>query len=249
MMNPRQITSKADTANLTKTVPVLTDLNTVGQADTSNSAIPAARTNQAPTIENGTVVQFPAPAARRKAPEEPRRAYLTEAEVAQLCDAARARGRYGHRDATMILMAYRHGLRVSELVALRWNQIRLDDGRISVERLKGSDDSVQPLSGAELRALRRIKREQPPGTRYVFVSERGPPFSPNGVFKMMQRAGLDCGLPDMHPHLLRHGCGYKLVNDGVDTRTLAAYLGHRNMANTARYTKMDARRFDGFWRD
>jgi site-specific recombinase XerD len=249
MMNPRQITSKADTANLTKTVPIPTDLDTVGDVEMSNSAIATARTNQAPTIETGTVVRFPAPAARRKAAEEPRRAYLTEAEVEQLCEAARKRGRYGHRDATMILMAYRHGLRVSELVALRWNQIRLDDGRISVERLKGSDDSVQPLSGTELRALRRIKREQPSGTRYVFVSERGAPFSSNGVFKMMRRAGLDCGLPDMHPHLLRHGTGYKLVNDGVDTRTLAAYLGHRNMANTARYTKMDARRFDGFWRD
>ena len=68
-------------------------------------------------------------------------------------------------------------MRVSELVALRSNQIRLDDSRISIERLKGSDDSVQPLSGAELRALRRIKREQPAGTRYVFVSERGAPFS------------------------------------------------------------------------
>jgi integrase len=238
-------------ANLTATVPERAVPGIVETAPASNPAALGRPVRSSPAIENGTVVQFPAPApaARCKAAEEPRRAYLTEAEVKQLYDAARARGRYGHRDATMILMAYRHGLRVSELVALRWNQIRLDDGRISVEQLKGSDDSVQPLSGAELRALRRIKREQPPGTRYVFVSERGAPFSPNGVFKMMQRAGLDCGLPDMHPHLLRHGCGYKLVNDGVDTRTLAAYLGHRNMANTTRYTKMDARRFDGFWRD
>jgi type 1 fimbriae regulatory protein FimB/type 1 fimbriae regulatory protein FimE len=83
--------------------------------------------------------------------------------------AAMKRGRYGHRDSTMILMTYRHGLRVSELIALRWSQIDLDAGRLRVVRLKGSDDSVQPLTGREIRALRRIKREQPrPDTPYVF---------------------------------------------------------------------------------
>ena len=251
-MNPRQITTDRNAISrakaITTTVPEATIFETVEMTPISNPAASERHRGSSPTIENGTVVKFPGPAVRREATES-RREWLTEAEVDRLCDGARRRGRYGHRDATMILMAYRHGLRVSELVALRWSQIRLDDGRLQVIRRKGSDDSVPPLSGAELRALRRIKREQPTGTRYVFVSERGAPFSPNGVFKMMQRAGLDCGLPDMHPHLLRHGCGYKLVNDGVDTRTLAAYLGHRNMANTARYTKMSARRFDGFWRD
>jgi type 1 fimbriae regulatory protein FimB/type 1 fimbriae regulatory protein FimE len=193
-------------------------------------------------------------ARKRRAPRKPvenedRRQYLTEREVEQLCDAARKRGRYGHRDATMILIAYRHGLRVSELIALQWAQVDIDAGRLQVIRRKGSDDSVQPLSGVEIRALRKIRREQPAGLRHVFVSERGSPFTANGFFKTLSRAAASIGLGDVHPHLLRHACGFKLVNDGVDTRTLSAYLGHRQIANTARYTKMDAKRFDGFWQD
>ncbi len=149
----------------------------------------------------------------------------------------------------MIMVAFRHGLRVSELVALRWDQVDLEAGRLQVIRSKGSDDSVQPLSGVEIRALRRVKREQEAGSRYVFLTERGAPFTPNGFFKTLSRAAESIGMGDVHPHLLRHACGFRLVNQGVDTRTLAAYLGHRQIANTARYTKTDARRFDGFWQD
>ena len=203
----------------------------------------------APNTESGTVIALPIREGTRQEQGHPRREYLTEKEVTQLCDAARARGRWGHRDATMILIAFRHGLRVSELVALRWEQIDLQAGRLQVIRRKGSDDSVQPLSGVEIRALRRVRREQEAAARYVFLSERGAPFTTNGFFKMLSRAAASIAMPDVHPHLLRHRTGFKLVNQGVDTRTLAAYLGHRQIANTARYTKMDARRFDGFWQD
>jgi type 1 fimbriae regulatory protein FimB/type 1 fimbriae regulatory protein FimE len=203
--------------------------------------------DQAPITEFGTVVPFPAQIST--GPRVPRREYLTEAEVERLCDAARKRGRYGHRDATMILIGYRHGLRVQELVDLEGADVDLDAGRIKVRRVKGSDDSIQPLTGGELRALRRVRREQEILQRHVFTSERGAPFTTSGFFKMLRRAAESIGMNDVHPHLLRHGCGFKLVNDGVDTRTLAAYLGHRNLNNTARYTKMSARRFDGFWRD
>src|SRR5215472_1195846 len=216
----------------------------------SKSAAHAAVGERAPTLESSTVVQFP---GRREQTEtaspELRRQYLTEREVDLLCDAARKRGRYGQRDGTMILMAYRHGLRVSELVVLRWDQVDLEAGRLQVIRRKGSDDSVQPLTGVEIRALRKIRREQPAGARHVFVSERGAPMTTNGFFKTLSRAAASMGMANVHPHLLRHGTGFKLVNQGVDTRTLAAYLGHRNLANTARYTRMDAKRFDGFWRD
>ena len=216
----------------------------------SKSAARAAVNEAAPIIESGTVAQFQAGGSHTETTtSELRRQYLTEREVEMLCDAARKRGRYGHRDATMILLAYRHGLRCCELVALRWDQVDLEAGRLQVIRSKGSDDSIQPLSGVEIRALRKLRRDQPAGLRHVFVSERGAPMTTNGFFKTLSRAAASIGMTDVHPHLLRHGTGFKLVNQGVDTRTLAAYLGHRNLANTARYTKMNAKRFDGFWQD
>jgi site-specific recombinase XerD len=232
------------------TVPEVAGFDTVGEDKVRQTAVLGGKGSEQPITESGTVVAFPTPDGTKEDHDQPaRREYLTEREVDQLCDAARKRGRYGHRDATMILLAFRHGLRVSELIALGWEQVDLEAGRLHVIRRKGSDDSVQPLSGAEIRALRRVKREQPSGARHVFLTERGAPMTANGFFKMLSRAAESIGMDGVHPHLLRHACGFKLVNQGVDTRTLAAYLGHRQIANTARYTKMDARRFDGFWQD
>jgi type 1 fimbriae regulatory protein FimB/type 1 fimbriae regulatory protein FimE len=212
----------------------------------SKSATLKHRNETVPSSENETVA---ASRPSKRTGGERRRGYLTEAEVEKLCAAARARGRWGHRDATMILMAFRHGLRVSELVAMRWSQVDIAAGRLQVIRRKGSDDSLQPLAGVELRGLRKLRRDQEPGARYVFLSERGAPMTASGFFKMLARAAGSIGMSDVHPHLLRHGTGFKLVNDGVDTRTLAAYLGHRQLNNTRRYTQMCATRFDGFWKD
>jgi integrase len=97
------------------------------------------------------------------------REYLTEREVERLMKAA-GNNRHGHRDATMILMAFRHGLRASELCSLRWDQADLVHGRLHVNRLKNGIPSVHPPTGIELRALRRLQREQKPG-RYVFMSD------------------------------------------------------------------------------
>jgi integrase len=178
------------------------------------------------------------------------REYLTEAEVDQLCKTARKRGRYGHRDATMILVAFRHGLRVGELVALRWDQVDFDGGFLHVNRLKHGVPSVHPISGKELRGLRQIKREQPAGSRYVFMTERRAPFTTNGFGKMLARIGEAAGMPfSVHPHMLRHACGFKPANDGRDTRALQHYLGHRQIQHTVRYTELAPGRFNGFWRD
>ena len=173
-----------------------------------------------------------------------RRQWLTEDEVERII-----RHAAGDRDRLMILVTYRHGLRVSELIHLRWQQVNLDTGRLAVHRLKAGEDSVHPLSGREIRGLRKLRRRQPVGSRYVFVTERGAPMTRNGFYKLLEKAAAKAGIADVHPHLLRHGTGFKLVNQGMDALSLAAYLGHANIQNTKRYAKMDARRFDGLWKD
>src|SRR5262245_49973121 len=105
-----------------------------------------------------------------------KRRYLTQREIDRLIDCARKHGRYGHRDATMILVAYRHGLRASEVCDLQWQQIELSEGRLHVHRVKSGIPSVHPIRGDEMRALRKLRRGYPKDA-YVFVSERGGPQS------------------------------------------------------------------------
>lgn len=177
------------------------------------------------------------------------REYLKEKEVEALMQAAKNTGRHQHRDATLILMMFRHGLRVSEAIALRWDQVEFENGLLHVNRLKNGVPSVHPLRGPELRALRRLKREQRPSP-YLFTTERGGPLTDSTVRKMISRAGEVAKLPfPAHPHMLRHACGYKLANDGHDTRALQHYLGHKNIQHTVRYTELAPDRFKGFWND
>src|SRR4051812_24031550 len=186
---------------------------------------------------------------RRPNAELRTREHLTEPEVERLIEAAKG-ARHGHRDACMILIAYRHGLRASELCDLRWDQISFSGAVLHVRRRKAGTPSTHPLGGVELRALRRLKK-QPPPSPFVFVSERGAPFSADGFAKMLTRAAAAAGLGSLklHPHMLRHACGYKLANDGHDTRSLQAYLGHKNIQHTVRYTELAPNRFRGFWWD
>jgi len=116
----------------------------------------------------------------------------------------------------------------------------------------GSNKAPQaphPILGDELRALRRLHREQEPKSPFVFTSERGAPFSTAGFARMVERAGAEVKLAfKAHPHMLRHACGYALANKGHDTRALQAYLGHRNIQHTVRYTELSPTRFKDFWR-
>jgi integrase len=198
---------------------------------------------------NGTVADRRRPPHRKRNAEVRAREYLTDAEVNRLIVAA-GKNRYGHRDATMVLVAYRHGLRAAELVTLRWDAIDFGHGRLHVNRAKNGSPSVHPLSGRELRALRRLKREQEPQSPFIFTSERGAPLTTAGFRKLIARLGLAAKFDfPVHPHMLRHACGYQLANRGVDTRSLQAYLGHRNIQHTVRYTELAPARFKNFWND
>jgi len=212
---------------------------------TTSNVVPLKGTKSArPNIENGKV-----PPLRRPNKDLRSREYLTADEVDRLMNAARSVGRHSDRDSTLILMAFRHGLRVSELVALRWDMIDLKQGLMHVSRLKNGVSSTHPLRGPELRALRKLKRDYP-DTPYVFVTERKGPLTASAVRKIITRAGdiAKLGMP-IHPHMLRHSTGYKLANDGHDTRAIQLYLGHKNIQHTVRYTELASGRFNDFWKD
>jgi integrase len=227
-----------------RAVPSLLLLGTVMKSAAGIAKVKSAKRRAAPNTVNGTV-----PPRRIKNAQRRPREYLTVKEIQRLTQGARERGRYGHRDATMILVAYRHGLRVAELSALRWDQVDFERGLLHVRRMKSGTPSVHPLGGFEIRALRRLRREQPE-SRHVFLTERHSPMSPAGFRKLVARIGKWSEFPfPVHPHMLRHACGYKLANDGQDTRALQHYLGHKNIQHTVRYTELSPERFKSFWDD
>jgi integrase len=201
-----------------------------------------------PATDNGTI-ELNRPPKRRPNRETRSREYLTQAEVEKLIKAA-GDNRFGHRDATMILVAYRHGLRAAETVDLKWDSVDFNHSRLHVNRKKEGSPAVHPISGRELRALRRLQREQDPASTFVFTSMRGAPFTTAGFRKMVARLGVEADFDfPVHPHMFRHACGYKLANDGVDTRSLQAYLGHKNIQHTVKYTELAPTRFKDFWKD
>ena len=149
----------------------------------------------------------------------------------------------------MILVAFRHGLRVSELCALTWDQIDFSQGHDA----RASHQERHAERAADRRgrdaSLRALKRDDGAG-RFVFMTERGAPMTPAGFRKLLARLAVAAKFPfPVHPHMLRHATGYKLANDGRDTRALQHYLGHKNIMHTVRYTELSPERFKNFWED
>lgn len=172
------------------------------------------------------------------------REHLTLEEVTRLIEAAGERGRHRLRDRTLLLLMFRHGLRAGEAVILRWDAIMFDAGAISIKRLKRGEGGVHRLQEDELKALREL-REKYPASVYVFTSERGSKLSTDAIAKIVDRAEGLAQLPlPVHPHMLRHSCGYHLAEQGMPTRDIQAYLGHKNIQHTVRYTAANPRRFD-----
>jgi type 1 fimbriae regulatory protein FimB/type 1 fimbriae regulatory protein FimE len=193
---------------------------------------------------------------RPAAPRKPRNAevrgreYLTAEEVERLRRSALALGRYPERDAAMILLAFRHGLRVSELVGIRWDQVDFGRKTLKVNRLKGSRNGTHDLGRSELQALKKLERSNGGRSPFVFRNERGGKLSPSGFFKILARAGRNCDPPiACHPHMLRHACGFHLINEGHSTRRVQDHLGHRNIAHTERYTELCPDRSARLWDD
>jgi type 1 fimbriae regulatory protein FimB len=177
---------------------------------------------------------------------ERERDYLSPVEVARLLDAAKA-GRHGVRDHLVLLMTYRHGLRVSEAIGMRRDAVDLDRARLWVRRLKGGLSVEQPVAGDELRALRRYLATRIDGLPWLFISERGGPLTRQAVNYLVAAAAARAGLTGVHPHTLRHSCGFALADKGHDLRLIQDYLGHRDPRHTVHYTRVAGRRFERLW--
>ena len=188
-----------------------------------------------------------APRPKRKPNHELRvREWLEQAEITQIRKAASKVGRHGHRDATMILIAFRHGLRCTELVNLRWEQFNLNEATALINRVKGSKSSLHTLARDEIAALRKLG---PSRRGYVFCSELGGPVCERIFHRIVTRAGETAGLDfPIHPHMLRHSCGHYLANEGHPTRIIQDWLGHVNIQHTVRYTELNSKKFDGLWK-
>lgn len=177
--------------------------------------------------------------------------HLLEKEVDRLLVAAKKSKRHAHRNYTLILMMFRHGLRVGEAIALRWNQVDMEEGILHVRRLKQGKPATHPIPGVELRALRILRRRYS-DSPFLFVSDRGggSPLTDHAVRKLVSRLGVTAGFDfPVHPHQLRHACGYYLANQGFDIRRIQDYLGHRNIHHTVRYTELAPGPFKEFWKD
>jgi site-specific recombinase XerD len=182
-------------------------------------------------------------------PREQRlRDHLTRDEVASLLRAAK-KSRHGTRNHAMILIAYRHGLRTSELVNLRVGDLDLHAGTICCRRAKGSRSSLHPMKPDEVAAPGKVLRDcKLQATDYVFQSERAEKMSRRAFWRIVSQAGDRAGLPvKAYAHQLRHACGYYLANKGCDVRLIQDYLGHKQIQNTVRYTALNPARFAGLW--
>ena len=174
------------------------------------------------------------------------RRHLMPAEIEQLCQVIRKRSRYPDRDELMVWMAFHHGLRVSELVNLKWQHVNLKATQLAVKRLKNGIDTAHPIADKrELMLLRRYHKAQGrPTSGFVFRNERGSAVSVNGFQKMFGHISEQTLGIRWNAHALRHACGTALLDKGIDLRTIQVYMGHRNIQNTTVYLHESAKQFD-----
>ncbi|WNV06490.1 tyrosine-type recombinase/integrase [Candidatus Methylospira mobilis] len=179
------------------------------------------------------------------------RKHLTPREVEKLIKATKG-ARNEARDRCLLLLLFRHGLRISEAVNLNLSQIDLEGRTLHVARLKGGLSTTHPLRADECRALRAwlaARDKMRPETKALFISERRGALSRKTAWLAIRRYGAAADLEiAAHPHMLRHACGFALADQGADTRLIQDYLGHRNIQHTVRYTATNPARFEKLWR-
>ena len=175
------------------------------------------------------------------------RDYLRSDELERLLAAAK-QTRNPERDYALVLIAFRHGLRVSELCALRLSDVNLEAAEIYIRRCKGSISGAHPLFNGETAALKswlalRGTMDIPEGIDSLFVSEQRRPLNRVSFWYLIKGLAREAGLEGIHPHSLRHSTGYHLTNQGRDLRLIQNFMGHASISSTIRYTAVDTRRF------
>jgi integrase len=177
------------------------------------------------------------------------REFLTEPEVLSLLKACKET-RYALRNQALIWTTYAHALRPSEGCNLQWGQIMFDSSQIAIPRLKNGRDCLHPLWDREIRLLKKLKKERNGNSQYCFLTERGDVMSVKAFQNLLEKVGKIAGIPfKAHPHMLRHSLPTKLSNEGVNTATLQAFVGHVSIGNTARYIHQASGAFQGFFRN
>jgi type 1 fimbriae regulatory protein FimB len=179
-----------------------------------------------------------------------RREYLTQEEIDKLLSVSKVSSRNPVRDYCILLLMFRHGLRVSELCSIKLSDIDVEAKTFHVKRLKGCDSGPHEFYNGESQAVKawlitRAKMNPSESCDTLFISERRKPLSRVTVWLMIRQTAEAAGLEhlEIHPHMLRHSCGYALVNRGTDIRVIQGYLGHRSISSTVRYTALDRTRF------
>ncbi|MBD1261519.1 tyrosine-type recombinase/integrase [Maribacter polysiphoniae] len=172
--------------------------------------------------------------------------YLSDSEMKLLLQASK-KTRYPKRNYLLLLMIYRHGLRVSEAVNLKKSDVNIKESRVWINRLKNGLSVEHPISGDELRAIRRYLNSRKDNLPWLFINERGLPLTRQAVNYITTSVGEKANLPRVHPHTLRHSCGFYLANKGYDLRLIQDYLGHRDPKHTAHYTRVVSSRFEKLW--
>ncbi len=151
--------------------------------------------------------------------------FLSDAEIKLLLEASK-KTRYPKRNHLLLLMIYRHGLRVSEAITIKKSDLNIKESRIWINRLKSGLSVEHPISGDELRAIKRYFNSRKDNLPWLFVNERGLPLTRQTVNYIINAVALKAELENIHPHTLRHSCGFYLTNKGYDLRLIQDYLGH-----------------------